>query len=207
MPFTFQIQVSRAFPRNRRYRCFSGAPFISCGINDPNPAIVRLQSVCKVSLWLSAIALLSLQSCEEGISPVSGSSGGRVYGISGVIHFSHWPPADSVLDIRLAALQNYPVPSIPAEVLNGRARYSDQLPYGVDSLPYTLTLPPLPAGNIPFVGVAQRYGPNIQQDWRVVGIYYAGGDTTHPGSVVVPPDSIVPGINITVDFSHLPPQP
>ncbi len=146
-------------------------------------------------------------SCEEGLSPSTGTTTGHTYGISGVIHFQHWPPPDSILDLRLAALQNYPVASIPNEVLNGRARYSNALPYGIDSLNYTLTRAPLPPGTLPFVGVAQQYGPNIQQDWRVVGIYYAGGDTSHPGTVVVPNDSIVPGIDIWVDFSHLPPQP
>ncbi len=170
---------------------------------------MKVHSVRRTTLRLGALAVLalSLLSCEEGLSPASSTTAGHTYGISGVIHFRHWPPPDSIRDLRLAALQNYPVASIPNEVLNGRARYSNSLPWGVDSLRYTLTLAPLPPGTIPFVGVAQQYGPNVQQDWRVVGEYYAGGDTSHPGSVVVPNDSIVSGIDIFVDFLHPPPQP
>jgi hypothetical protein len=163
------------------------------------------------SVLSSALALVlsvMIGACEQGLSPpgVAGKPVGS-HGIRGRVIFSHWPPADSVLDLRIAALQHYPVQSIVAEVLAGRAAYSDQVPYGIDTLEYQLLLNQLPPGTIPFIGVAQRYGPNIQTDWRVVGEYYANGDTTMPGSVVVPADSIVPDIDMVVDFSHIPPQP
>ncbi|MBI1804468.1 MAG: hypothetical protein HY033_01415 [Ignavibacteriae bacterium] len=145
--------------------------------------------------------------CHEGLAPASASPTVSSYGIRGVITFKNWPPADSVHDLRLGILQNYPVQDIPNEVLQGHARFTDRLPYGLDSVSYTLMLAPLPPGRFPFVGVAQQFGPNIQTDWRVVGIYYAGGDTTKPGAVDIPPDSVVPSININVDFQHLPPQP
>ncbi len=166
--------------------------------------MMRSHGICVAA---ALVAAFLISACEQGIAPVANPVPGRSYGIRGTIYFLHWPPPDSILDLRVAALQHYPVASIPDEVLNGRARYSDQLPYGRDSIAYQLTLPPLPPGTIPFIGVAQRYGPNVQQDWRVVGVYYAGGDTTQPGQVVVPADSMVPGVNIIVDFNHLPPQP
>jgi len=118
--------------------------------------------------------------------------------------FAHWPPSDSVHDLRLAVLQNYPVEDLVGEVLQGRARFTDRLPYGLDSIGYTLILAPLPPGHFPLVGVAQQFGPNIQTDWRIVGIYYANGDSSTPGGVDVPPDSIVPNINLHVDFQHPP---
>ncbi len=154
------------------------------------------------------LASLAGHGCDQGLAPQIQTRQIPPYGISGTIYFKNWPPADSILDLRLAALQRYPVQDLFGEILQGRARYSPALaPYGVDSLNYTLILNPLPPGEFPLVGVAEQFGPNLRTDWRVVGIYYAMGDTTKPGTVTVPADSIVPGINVTVDFLHLPPFP
>jgi len=145
--------------------------------------------------------------CDEGLAPSSVSQLPQ-YGIRGTIYFANWLPSDSIRDLRLAALKNYPVSDIIAEVLQGRARFTEKLqPYGSDSLAYTLILSPLATGLFPYVAVAMQFGPNIQQDWRVVGVYYANGDTTVPGTVDVPSDSIVPGINVHVDFLNPPPPP
>ena len=155
------------------------------------------------------VGLLYNIRCNQGLAPENsgGTSNNRPYGIQGVVKFKNWPPQDSIKDLRLGVLQHYPVADIVNEVLQGRAKFTDRLSYGVDSLSYTLTLSPLPSGQFPFVGIAQQFGPNAQTDWRIVGIYYANGDTTKPGVVTVPSDSIVPNININVDFLHLPPQP
>ena len=153
------------------------------------------------------VGLLYNIRCNQGLAPEnSQNSNSRPYGVQGVVKFRNWPPQDSIRDLRLGVLKNYPVTDIVNEVLQGRARFTDQLSYRVDSLSYTLTLSPLPPGQFPFVGVAQQFGPNVQKDWRIVGIYYANGDTTKPGVVTVPSDSIVPHIDINVDFLH-PPQP
>ena len=157
---------------------------------------------------LLILLCLALAACENGLAPETATGPPpKPYGIRGVIRFLHWPPADSVLDLRLAVLEHYPVASIVTEVIQGRAKYTDQIRYGIDSEQYSLSLAPLPTGSFPFVGVAQQYGSNIQQDWRVVGIYFAGNDSSKPGSVVVPVDSMVPNINITVDFAHPPVLP
>lgn len=146
--------------------------------------------------------------CDQGLAPQIQVQQTPPYGISGTIHFRNWPPPDSILDIRLAILQRYPVQDIFNEILQGRARYTPTLaPYGADSLTYTLIVAPLPTGVYPVVGVAEQFGPNIRTDWRVVGLYYIKGDTTTPGSVTIPPDSIVPRIDVTVDFLHPPPFP
>jgi hypothetical protein len=169
--------------------------------------LVQQRERSTVIVFLIFFSCISGWKCDEGLAPASISQP-PPYGIRGTIYFRHWPPSDSIKDLRLAALKNYPVSDIIAEVLQGRARYTDQLqPYGADSLDYTLTLSPLSTGLFPYIAVAMQFGPNIQHDWRVVGVYYANGDTTVPGSVVVPPDSIVPGINIHVDFLNPPPQP
>ncbi len=147
--------------------------------------------------------LFLVSGCDEGLAPDAVKV--IPYGIKGTIYFRNWPPRDSIIDLCLGALSNYPVTSIIEEVTSKRASITPTLaPFFADSIPYILYLPPLPPGAIPFIGVAQQFGQNLYTDWRIVGIYYAGGDTSRPGSVLVPPDSIVEGINITVDFAHPP---
>ena len=156
--------------------------------------------------WI--VVLLAISGCDEGLAPSTTATRSASYGISGYVHFRNWPPVDSVVDLRLAALKSHPSSDIVSDVQSGRARFTESaLPYGVDSAAYTLILSPLPPGIFSYIGVAQRYGGDIFHDWRVVGIYYNGGDTSAPGSVNVPPDSIVRGVNIFVDFNDLPPQP
>ncbi|MBI4549247.1 MAG: hypothetical protein HY707_14795 [Ignavibacteriae bacterium] len=151
---------------------------------------------------------LSLWGCDKGLAPDETSVQQRLYGFRGVIYFKNWPPTDSVLDLRVVAFKNYPPPDIVNEVLQGRARFTETLqPHGADSISYTLVINPLPPGIFPYVVVGQRFGSDIMRDWRAVGIYYAEGDTTQPGSVNVLPDSILQGINIYVDFRKSLPQP
>ena len=167
-------------------------------------AVMTLPRVKAAFLLLACI----IPGCDEGLAPSSTATVSSSYGISGTIHFRNWPPADSVVDLRLAALKEHPSSNIVGDVQSGKARFTENsLPYGVDSASYTLLLSPLPPGTFSYIGVAQRFGSDIYTDWRVVGIYYANGDTTAPGSVVVPVDSIVHGVNIYVDFHDLPPQP
>jgi len=152
---------------------------------------------------LFVLVLMYFVSCDQGLSPVSVSV--PPSGISGFVYFSHWPPADSVVDLRLAALRNPPSSNLINEVLQGKAKFTSSLsPYGADSIAYTLILTP---GKYVYVGVAQQFGPNIEQDWRVVGVYHALGESVNPDSVIVPADSIVNGINVYVDFNNIPPQP
>ncbi|MBI1807615.1 MAG: hypothetical protein HYR76_11245 [Ignavibacteria bacterium] len=146
--------------------------------------------------------------CDQGLAPQSVSQQILPYGINGVMYCKNWPPRDSVLDLRLVAFRNVPTQNIVNEVQQGRAEFTQSLqPYAADSIAYTLILSTLQPGILEYVAVGQRYGPDIMKDWRVVGIYHSGRDTTNPGTVQVPPDSVVPGINVLVDFLHLPPQP
>lgn len=152
---------------------------------------------------LFVLILICFASCDHGLAPVSVSV--PQSGIRGFVYFSHWPPADSVVDLRLAALGNPPSSNLINEVLQGKAKFTISLtPYGADSIAYTLILSP---GKYVYVGVAQQFGPNIEQDWRVVGVYHAVGESVNPDSVTVPADSVVNGINVYVDFNNIPPQP
>jgi hypothetical protein len=162
-------------------------------------------------LFGRALLLFSLfhyQACDQGLSPESAAMRGPVYGISGTIYFTNWPPSDSVLDLRVVSFKNFPSQDIIDEVLQGRAGYTETIqPYGADSLHYTLLLSPIPPGAFTYTVVAQRFGPNIRADWKAVGEYYANGDTSRPGTIIVPADSVLPGADIRVDFRKPPRGP
>ncbi len=146
-----------------------------------------------------ALLLLLLAGCDEGLSPNLNTSAGT-HGIRGTIYFSHWPPPDSVVDLRLGALQGFSSNFIQ-DVQQGRARYTEKLgPYGSDSISYTLLLSPLPPGRYSYIAVAQQFGQNLLQDWRIVGVFHTSSPDT-AGYVDVPRDSVVPGVNVYVDFS------
>ncbi|MGB5289281.1 MAG: hypothetical protein WBN42_12415, partial [Ignavibacteriaceae bacterium] len=69
---------------------------------------------------------------------------------------------------------------------------------------------PFPSGSYAYVAVVQQSTENLslaRKDWFVSGVYYANGDTTKPGTMVIPDSTFVKNINITVDFSNPPPQP
>jgi len=160
-----------------------------------------------VRTFLLAVLFL-YPACDQGLSPESAATHGPVYGISGTIFFKNWPPADSVLDLRVVSFKNSPSQDILDEVLQGRAGYTETLqPYGADSVHYTLVLSPIPPGAFAFTAVAQRFGPNVRADWKAVGEYYVNGDTSRPGTIIVPADSILPGIDIRVDFRNPPRGP
>lgn len=156
----------------------------------------------------SVLFILLLSGCDDGLAPKVILAPQSIYGIRGTIFFKNWPPADSVVDLRLAALKNSPSSNIFNDVIQGRVRFSGTLlPYGADSISYELLLAPLSPGLFSYIGVAQQFGQNIRTDWRLVGVYHSAGDTLQPGTVNVPADSIVSGIDLLVDFQHLPPQP
>jgi len=162
-----------------------------------------------IAFSLSFLCLFLVPGCDQGLAPESASNTvTRPHGISGMIHFRNWPPQDSVVDLRLVSFKGQPSQNLVSDVLNGKAKYTATLlPYGADSISYTLLLAPLAPGTFAYTAVAQQYGPNLYTDWRAVGVYHAPNDTTRPGAIFVPPDSVVRGINITVDFQHPPPTP
>jgi len=166
--------------------------------------LVRFSNKYLAGLYLLFVSANTwLTGCNQGVGPEPLPQ----YGISGVVKFRNWPPRDSVVDLRLVAFKNFSSQNIIAQLLAGEARFTDSLkPYGAASIHYTLLLSPLQPGNLSYIAVAQRFGASLFADWRAVGVFYRSGDTTHPGSVFVPANAVVPGINIDVDFSNPPPQ-
>jgi len=69
---------------------------------------------------------------------------------------------------------------------------------------------PFPPGTYAYIAVAQQSTDELslaRNDWFVSGIHYANGDTTQPGTMVIPDSTFVENINVTVDFNSPPPQP
>jgi hypothetical protein len=149
------------------------------------------------------LALFFFPSCDHGLSPEQVQQPG----FSGTLHFtSAIPPKDSIVDFRVVAFRSYPPKNILLEVLQGTAVFSEQItPVGTDAT-FTIQSPTL-SGSFAYIAVAQQFGPALDKDWRAVGVYTLTGDVAKPSGVDLQNGIFVPGINIEVNFYHLPPQP
>jgi hypothetical protein len=154
---------------------------------------------------------LSLSGCDKGLSPsISAPPPIPMGHMSGVIRYQHWPPRDSLHDLRLVAFRVFPPSNILGEVLLGRAVVYPPLgdtalvPFFVDSLRYRFILP---AGEYKYVVVAQQYGPIVTTDWRAVGQYDLDTNLVVPSPVTIAADDTSRNIDINVDFRNPPPPP
>lgn len=167
------------------------------------------RSLFKIIL-LAAIIVFS-NDCGKGIAPLPEQEAG----FSGTINFiGTWP--DSVQRTHLVIFKD-PLNSITDfNILN--LRYvSLEIPnntseYQINSLDSAFVPQSghLGVGEYSYVCVAQSKTPSLsfdRKDWYVVGVYYANGDTTKPGKLDIPNNTLVKNINITCDFNHPPPQP
>ncbi len=154
--------------------------------------------------------LATVCGCDRGLEPTGPSAGTGPSAFTGVIRYAHWPPRDSLVDLRLIAFRSYPPGDIVTEVSSGNAIVYPPLgdtalvPFYVDSLRYIVTGPP---ATYAYVVVAQQYGPNILSDWRAVGMYTHDPANAVPAAVTVPSGDTVRNVDINVDFSNPPPQP
>ncbi len=161
------------------------------------------------SVWRHVTAALvivvALAACEDhGLSPVNAV---ETPGFSGTILIrSTWPPQDSVRDLRVAAFRHYPPTDILSEIVNGSAVFSDELPYGADTIRYSVRSADL-KGIFEYVVVAQNYGPDPFRQWRAVGVYNLAGDFTIPAPIDLGTGRYLREIDLDVDFINLPPQP
>lgn len=160
-------------------------------------------------MWLCVLGITS--SCNGGLDPIAAQQQQKALpSISGTITYKGgidaWPPADSIKDIRVVALTRYPPPDIIAEVLSKKAYFTDGLPSPADTTTYIITFPSPAPQRLAAIVVAQQYGEDITKHWRVIGIYSLTGDN-QPSPVDLGIQATQQHIDITVDFSNLPPQP
>ena len=144
-------------------------------------------------------------------------------GFSGVIHFKHWPSADSVQELRMIAVPAYPADSatILLDIAYGYAVVYPQIGQHnllqdttqkvlfADSIHYAFTTAgtTLQVGVYNYVALAWRFGPNLFADWRPAGVYSLGPGPFDPAPVNVLPHRTLTGIDIVADFANLPPRP
>ncbi|MFN0157889.1 MAG: hypothetical protein ACKVRP_07440 [Bacteroidota bacterium] len=149
-------------------------------------------------------------SCNEGLSPSSTTPPTPTGNVSGVVRFTNWDSAGTVVDIRLVLFRNFPPNDIVGEVIGGQAVVYPVLgagalvPFGADSIQYNLELA---VGTYQYVAIAQQFGPNNLADWRAVGQYDLDTNLTVPTSIVITVDDTTSGIDVNVDFDNLPPPP
>ncbi|MBL7974999.1 MAG: hypothetical protein JNJ85_08805 [Candidatus Kapabacteria bacterium] len=152
--------------------------------------------------------LLVANGCDGGLDPAMVPQSSF---IGGMIRFkggkNSYPPADSVKLLTVVAFREVPRDTnVLQTVLAGNAYYlQDALVYGADSSEYKLEITKTP-DTLRYICVAQQYGGNIFSDWRVVGIYSLKTDFT-PETVMMVGGQRKSNLDITVDFTKLPPQP
>jgi hypothetical protein len=165
-------------------------------------------AMCPKSYLIIGMLLLIYlaNSCDHGLAPPEARTG-----ISGVIRYHNWPPADSLVDLRLIVFNNYPPGDIFFEITSGRAVVypplgPESLPFYADSTEYYVDLA---TGNYEYVVVAQQYADNLTSDWWAVGQYDTTGTgrDSIPTAIEVIENSILNNIDINVDFNNKPPQP
>ena len=139
----------------------------------------------RYAVTLLTVLLLFSTGCDTGLGPPDAPSG-----FSGVIRFKHWPPADSVWELRIVAF-----PSYPSDLFADSIRYS-----------FTSEGTTLDVGVYNYVAFAWRPTANLF-DWRPAGVYSTGPGQFDPAPVRVLLHKNVTGINIDVDFSNPPPKP
>ncbi len=161
-------------------------------------------------LFLLGICL-NLVSCNKGISPASAEAEMQKAGFSGTITFNGtWP--DSVQRTHLVVFKNSLHSTGDFNILN-LSFLSLSIPTGTKSFNYNTTdssYVPIGPGEYSYVAVAQSKTPQVsfnRKDWYVIGVYYENGDTTHPGKLIIPENTVINNINIKCDFNNLPPQP
>lgn len=162
--------------------------------------------------FLIILPLLTILGCDKGIVPASAEEEQLNTGFSGIITFSGaWP--DSVKNTILVVFID-PLNSPASFSVFNVGYISHPIPYGVTEFHFSTIIDsgfvPIQAGSYSYIAVAQSKKAVLslnRSDWDVVGIYYTDGDTTQPGKLEIPKNTMVNNINIICDFNHPPPQP
>jgi hypothetical protein len=161
-----------------------------------------------ISLFLPLLLLLS-NGCGEGITPEHDID---TAGFGGKITFiGEWP--DSIKRTYVVVFERLLNSPADFNILNLKYAGVD-IPFGVEMYNYnSLTdssIISIEPGYHQYAAVIQSASPVLsfeRKDWVVSGVYYAGGDTTHPGALVIHEDKFTDNINIICDFNNPPPQP
>jgi len=168
-----------------------------------------------VKLLVSSIFLVLFLSCnsDHGIAPKPFVP--ETTGFSGRITFvGIWP--DSIQRTHIVLFKDPLLAPSDFTILNLRF-ISWEIPFGVGYYIYSSAdssyFPPdgiIEAGEYSYVAVAQQSTDELslsRKDWFVAGVYYADGDTSQPGKLIIPEKTMVRNIDIICNFDNPPPQP
>lgn len=153
--------------------------------------------------FLAAALVLLAVSCDGGLQPQVSSTSCAV-GICGVVHFRGAVP-ESTDYVRVVVYDSVP------RTLDGLiafAGFSDPLPLGPDSATYSCCITALRPGSYGWVLVVWKKlglltvntAPALLE---AAGSYLDPADTTRFGTVVVPAQGGVQGIDIVADFGRM----
>jgi hypothetical protein len=151
-----------------------------------------------------------LASCDKGLSPEFAD---EKSGFGGTITFSgEWDP--TIIQTHVVVFKD-PLLSVADFNVFNLSYVSDLIPNGSQSYEYSTfddnsLISTIEAGYYSYIAVAQSLRDSItlnRDDWRVVGLYYAEGSTTLPGTLILPEASFIENIDIHCDFDNPPPQP
>jgi hypothetical protein len=167
----------------------------------------------KLLFTITIIAVLVfISGCDKGIEPLPAPPSGPT-GFSGKVTFTGAWPAD-VTRTHIIVFKN-PIERITDFSIQNLAFVVDPITYNSTEFSYSsetnnLLSLTLTAGIYKYIVVAQSKTPTLslnRNDWIVVGLYYKDGDMSKPEEMTINQGEITTGINITVDFNNLPPQP
>jgi hypothetical protein len=151
----------------------------------------------------AALLALAVLRCDGGLKPeLSGSA--CPAGICGVVHFVGAVP-DSTDYVRVVVYATFPD---SLDQLTAFAGFSDALPLGADSVPYSCCITALPPGTYAWVLVVWKKVGELTVNTapallREIGAYLDPTDTTRFGAVVVPQGSGASGIDMVADFGRM----
>lgn len=180
---------------------------------------MQILATIKYLPFRSAILILMLFAiaCDDhGIEPKPETPADKISGFRGKVTFiSEWP--DSIKRAFVVVFQNPLLTPGDFTVFNLKF-LSREIPLEAAAYEYSSldsafipSVPgPFPPGTYAYIAVAQQSTDELslaRRDWFVSGVYYASGDTTQPGTMVIPDSNFIKNINITVDFNNPPPQP
>ncbi|MFZ0453625.1 MAG: hypothetical protein WAM24_07715 [Ignavibacteriaceae bacterium] len=160
------------------------------------------------SIAIILFLLFHIFGCNKGLSPISGE---QKAGFSGTITFvGNWP--EGITRTHIVVFQHELKSSTDFNIINLKF-VSLEIPYGVKTYNFSSTdssYIPIGAGTYEYVAVAQSKTPDLslnRSDWSVAGVYYGNNDTTKPGILEIPENTLVRNINIVCNFNNPPPQP
>jgi len=180
---------------------------------------MKLIKIKYLTLIAFSFILISV-SCESehGIEPkpfIPPPPPDSTTGFSGRITFiGTWP--DSIKRTHIVMFKNPLITPADFNIFN--LKYvSLEIPFGSEYYDYSSADSSfwpidgiIDAGDYAYLAVAQQSTDSLSfrpEDWFVAGLYYSAGDSSQPGILSIPANTLLKDIDMVCDFDNPPPQP